>query len=169
MTEAEFTQFVSQTKRAVLSAVRANLRPDLAHSIDDVVQETYLRIYRHVERTPLAITEPSRVNAWAYVIARNEARRWSARQARHVGAAELPEAIDPKSQAREQQFNDRQELQSLFDLLPEKFRAPLEHLLEDRSTAEIAALLGVPDGTVKSRISRGRGMLRQFLQMEAKQ
>jgi RNA polymerase sigma-70 factor (ECF subfamily) len=40
------------------------------------------------------------------------------------------------------------------------------YYVDDRSIGEVAAILGVPDGTVKSRLSRTRGALAQALARE---
>jgi DNA-directed RNA polymerase specialized sigma24 family protein len=45
MTEREFADIVGRTKKVVLSAIEKNLASRFYHSIDDVVQETYLRAY----------------------------------------------------------------------------------------------------------------------------
>ena len=162
MQEAEFTRFVSMTKRSVLGAVRANLRPDLRHSIDDVVQETYLRIYRYIERHgPMPADD--RVNAWAYVIGRNEARRWNGRN-RSTEPEATFETPDPRSADHTVGLEAESELLDLLSGIQEPFRAPLELLARDLSTGEIALVLGVPVGTAKSRISRGRAMLRKMVQ-----
>jgi RNA polymerase sigma-70 factor (ECF subfamily) len=50
MTEAEFTEIVESTKRVVLSAIEKNLYPRFLHAIDDVVQETYLRAYKSLQK-----------------------------------------------------------------------------------------------------------------------
>ncbi len=42
MTEREFAEIVGRTKKVVLSAIEKNLASRFYHSIDDVVQETYL-------------------------------------------------------------------------------------------------------------------------------
>jgi RNA polymerase sigma-70 factor (ECF subfamily) len=56
----------------------------------------------------------------------------------------------------------RQAVQRAISTLPEKYRAPL--ILRDvdgRSYEEISRILGTSEGTVKSRISRARGFLRE--------
>jgi RNA polymerase sigma-70 factor (ECF subfamily) len=46
MTNSDFTEIVNSTKSIVLSAIEKNLAERFFHSIDDVVQETYLRAYK---------------------------------------------------------------------------------------------------------------------------
>jgi RNA polymerase sigma factor (sigma-70 family) len=73
---------------------------------------------------------------------------------------ELP-TVDPK-------VNDHLDAQAVLAALQgleEKYRAPLVlHYLEEHSYREIATILGVPVGTIMSRLSRGKGMLRQRLE-----
>ena len=55
---------------------------------------------------------------------------------------------------------DRDQLEQALRQVPEEFRVPLVlRDVGDLDYAEIADTLGVPIGTVKSRIARGRGML----------
>lgn len=60
-------------------------------------------------------------------------------------------------------LEDESELMDLLAQIPEPFRAPLELLSRDLTTGEIAMLLSIPAGTAKSRISRGRAMLRKLV------
>jgi RNA polymerase sigma-70 factor (ECF subfamily) len=50
----------------------------------------------------------------------------------------------------------------MIDTLPEELRQPLVlAALEEMTSAQIAAALGIPDGTVRNRIQRARALLRQ--------
>jgi RNA polymerase sigma factor (sigma-70 family) len=73
---------------------------------------------------------------------------------------ELP-TVDPK-------VNDHLDAQAVLAALhglEEKYRAPLVlHYLEEHSYREIATILGVPVGTIMSRLSRGKEILRQRLE-----
>ncbi len=74
----------------------------------------------------------------------------------------------PREVAEAHELEDR--VTSAMQQLPAEFREAL-HLryVEDLSYEEIAAILEVPAGTVKSRISRGRAELRQLLATPAGQ
>lgn len=59
---------------------------------------------------------------------------------------------------------DRLAIDAALDQLPEEFRAPVVlRDLCDLDYAEIAQTLGIPPGTVRSRIARGRAQLAQLL------
>ena len=57
------------------------------------------------------------------------------------------------------------EVRQIIQTLPEKFRVPLIlFYLSDRSIEEIAALIKKPPGTVKSRLFKGRSLIRKRLE-----
>jgi RNA polymerase sigma-70 factor (ECF subfamily) len=73
-----------------------------------------------------------------------------------------PPDARPLQDAELVDFERRNAVQRAISTLPEKYRAPL--ILRDvdgRSYDEIAKILETSEGTVKSRISRARGFLRQ--------
>jgi RNA polymerase sigma-70 factor (ECF subfamily) len=130
----------------------------------DLVQEALLRV-----RGGLATYVPGSLEGWLARIVTNvfldEVRR---RRRRPTDA--LPEdaerVLPPTSGADEAAaaagLSD--EVQQALAALPEDFRVPVVLCdVADRSYDEIAATLGVPVGTVRSRIHRGRRMLRASL------
>ena len=140
----------------------------------DVVQEVFLKIFRNVGR----FRRDASLKTWVYRIAVNEShnrRRWLFRHRR--GETGMEEAFDD-SEGREKPLMDQGETPFDFtmnreaQLLLEEglaamnpvFRASLVlREMEDMSYEEIAEILEVSLGTVKSRIMRGREALRRYL------
>jgi RNA polymerase sigma-70 factor, ECF subfamily len=111
---------------------------------------------------------------WLYRIAVNLALSHRRAQARHPtasldGAADAPRSPDPPADcdgpdARLEAGELRIRLEDALDRLDPEFRvAVVLKDVEDMDYAAIAAVLEVPVGTVKSRIHRGRMMLRAML------
>lgn len=141
----------------------------------DVVQEVFLKIFRNVGH----FRGGSSLKTWIYRIAVNEAhnhRRWFSRHQRpEIGFAANEETpglheenfADPGRSPFELASNEETRLlveDALADLNP-KFRAAVVlRDIEDLSYEEIASVLEVSLGTVKSRILRGRESLRKILE-----
>lgn len=140
----------------------------------DVVQEVFLKIFRNID----SFRQDASLKTWIYRIAVNEARnqrRWFSRhRKREVGLdAELGEAHsyrdrlpDPGRSPFEAAVD--QETQALIEEALQQvnpnFRAALVlREIEGLSYEEIAEILGVSLGTVKSRILRGRDALKKRL------
>ena len=161
MNESEFAALVGETKKTVLSAVRKHLAARFSHAIDDVVQETYLRGYRHLAAGKFR--HESSVSSWLYAIARNESLRMNARLAREEEkgkrAAEEMRDRDPEPDSSGE---DRERLLGLVTRLPVKYREVVELKIEGVPELEIAVRLGIREGTVKSRFSRGREILQRL-------
>ena len=128
----------------------------------DLVQESLLRIRRGLERY-----EPGSLEGWMARIVTNvfldEVRR---KKRRPVDA--LPDdpgrVLPPAPAADEVQTGLSDEIQRALGELPEDFRVPVVLCdVSDLSYEQIAAATGVPIGTVRSRIHRGRRMLRAQL------
>jgi RNA polymerase sigma-70 factor (ECF subfamily) len=121
---------------------------------EDVAQETWWRIARGVKR----FEGRSGFYAWACRIARNEARRWLGRNARRIRLVPPLGEDDPAAQREQSEL-----VHVALKQLPEKFATPLMlELWEDMSLKEIAHALGLPEGTVKSRLFRARARFREL-------
>ena len=129
---------------------------------DDLVQETYLRAWRSFNKF-----EPgTNCRAWLFQIffyVRSEYRRSQARQPRVFSLDYVKESTHP-SQANTSLDFSLEEIKQAFAELPEPFRmAVLLSDVEGLKYREIAEVFNVPVGTIMSRLSRGRRMLRARL------
>jgi RNA polymerase sigma-70 factor (ECF subfamily) len=135
-----------------------------AAEAEDLVQETFLKAFRASRR----FERGTNLRAWLFTILVNSIRNRRRDQAREVvdvdSAAVERAGIRPGAAANPEQQLLRAtldaDLQEALDALPDAFRqAVWLRDVEDFSYAEIAAMLGIPVGTVMSRISRGRRLL----------
>lgn len=167
MNNSDFTEIVNSTKSIVLSAIEKNLAERFFHSIDDVVQETYLRAYKALASGKFR--EESKLSTWLYTIARNESYRMNEKLMREERKIERE-----KNRMKEMNSADPciTESPSLFfqylKQIPEKYKIILMHYLEGFSEKEIAEKLSMKTGTVKSRAFRGKELLRKVAFMGEK-
>ena len=79
-----------------------------------------------------------------------------------AGEAELTDSIETEVLRAE----ERRQVQRAVDTLPEKYRVVvLLYYMEELPLAQIASLLHIPSGTVKSRLHQARKLLRQQLEV----
>lgn len=134
----------------------------------DAAQEALISIVRSLSKFDGRSSFPT----WVYRIATNasldELRRRRRRPAvgstESVGHDQTHDLVDPDAGAQIDTVADRMAIDIALAALPEDFRVPI--VLRDLTGmdyAEIADVLGVPVGTVKSRIARGRGALSHLL------
>ncbi len=140
----------------------------------DLTQEIFLRVFRYVGQ----FRGRSSLKTWVFRIAINHCRSCLGR--RRLPMQSLPEGIDGSAVERnEAAFSDPargpEELAVAADegrqvvaglaTLPASFReAVVLRDIEGLSYEEIAEVLGIRIGTVRSRIARGREQLRTFLE-----
>lgn len=134
---------------------------------DDAAQEAMISIVRGLPR----FDGRAAFTTWIYRIATNaaldEARRRGRRPMLHAVTDDdgpVPEQADPLSHRVVEGAGDRMALDAALAALPDEFRtAVVLRDVGDLDYAEIAESLGVPVGTVKSRIARGRMLLARAL------
>lgn len=132
---------------------------------DDAAQEAMIRIVRALDR----FDGRSSFATWAYRIATNasldELRRRGRRPQLHVvhdtdDHTPAPEPVDDRAHRTIESVSDRMAIDEALAELPDDFRAAVVMRdVADLDYGEIADELGVPVGTVKSRIARGRRLL----------
>ncbi len=155
LTEERFSQMVKQYMDTVYRAALNYLRDPVA--AEDVCQEVFIRLYRFGPD----FESDEHCRRWLLRVAVNECRRALASPWRRVEPLEnceaLPASADPAGE------NAFQVMMSL----PRRYRVVLHlYYYEGYKTAEIAEMLRLRPSTVRSRLDRGREMLRQRL-MEA--
>ena len=138
---------------------------------DDACQEALIKITRNLPR----FDGRSSFSTWAYRIATNasldELRKRKRRPALHTvrdgdDTDRAAEVVDPQAEMRVQHVTDRLILDDALTELPEDLRAAVVlRDVADLDYREIAQVLDIPVGTVKSRIARGRRALAKHLRL----
>jgi RNA polymerase sigma-70 factor (ECF subfamily) len=160
MTDIEFAAIVGRTKKIVLSSVRKHLAARFSYAIDDVVQETYLRGYRHLSGG--MFRNESSVESWLYAIARNESLRMNKKLGREEEKAERVAEHQKEEEPARFSSEDVALLEVMMGRLPEKYREVMALKAQGLPEDEIARRLSISRGTVKSRFSRGKEMLQRI-------
>jgi RNA polymerase sigma factor (sigma-70 family) len=132
-------------------------RGDIA---EDIVQEAMLRAYRN-----FGSWRGGNVRAWLLTIVRNCFLTWKACNAQNASTmGETEPGIDGSALAEREtpeslliQHEESDAVRALIEGLPEPFREVLVlRDIEDMSYREIADVVGIPVGTVMSRLARAR-------------
>jgi RNA polymerase sigma-70 factor (ECF subfamily) len=148
-----FAELVARQSRFVFQVAYSVLRN--VHDAEDVVQDTFLKLHRSGawenldnERGFLATA------AWRLAVDRTRRPKMVAEVERSVPSHE-GSLISGDMHAT---------LHRLIDGLPEEFRLPLAlSAIDEMTSPQIAEMLQIPEGTVRSRIARARTMLKERL------
>lgn len=137
-----------------------------AFDADDLYQETWLKVLRKIEQY-----DPSKpFEAWLTGICVNTYRDLIRRKKRNPmfdgfsSTEEKDAAITNVSQQEKEDFSD---LHDAINRLPEKMRVTvILHYFHDLDEKRTASALGIPNGTVKSRLNKAKKLLRKELDNE---
>jgi RNA polymerase sigma-70 factor (ECF subfamily) len=128
----------------------------------DATQETFVTVFRKADR----FAGRSAFSTWLYRVAVNTCYDQSRRMRRHR-ADPLPEGTDPVDHTAGDGLRAvelRPDLEAALAELPAEFRAAVVLAdVEGLGLQTVAEALGVPVGTVKSRVFRGRRLLAETL------
>lgn len=148
MTRNEFTRQVEQLQ-GTLYRIAATV---LVQPCDreDAVQSAILKAWQHLPR----LREDDRFSPWLIRIMLNECYALLRRRKREIPVDTLPELPVPEA--------GDPDLYRFFVNLPDKLRMVMVlHYVEGYPVREIAQILHLPQGTVKSRLARGREQMRR--------
>jgi RNA polymerase sigma-70 factor (ECF subfamily) len=153
--EAQFAALVQRQTRFVFRIAYTVVRN--VHDAEDIVQDTFLKLYRS--------------GAWKGIeneqafLARAAWRLAVDYSSRKHGVKQFSETRKQQTPEEELLRLDREALvRRLIDALPEDLRLPLAlSAIDDLCSTDIAEVLGIPDGTVRTRIARARKILKEKL------
>lgn len=155
-----FNEMVDRYKDRLMNVIGRMLSS--VEEAEDVVQETFVRVYQHRQ----SFNFQHCFSTWIYTIALNLARN-ELRKRKKFKFLEISEmqgnekefAVDMKLPSRLPEI-----LQEAIAELPEKYKtAFMLRDIQEFPYEEVATILSVPLGTVKSRVNRARMMLRDKL------
>lgn len=170
-----FETIMRRNNQLLFRTVRSILKDDA--EAEDAVQEAYLRAYRALG----GFRADAKLSTWLVRIAVNEAlgrlRRRGSGEVIPLDAA--MDAAGPRSEAWMQQdpngqpetaamrAQTRRLIEARIDMLPDAFRTVFVlRAVEELSVSEVAAALGIPQATVRSRFFRARSLIREGLSRE---
>lgn len=151
-----FTTVMSAHEDRVFS-VCLRIMGNREHALD-ATQETFLTTFRKASQ----FKGKAAVGTWIYRIAVNTCYDMLRKEKRHR-ADPLPDHVDPTDHKAEETIEAvalRPELHRALAALPPDFRAAVVLVdIEGLGLSDVATILDVPVGTVKSRVFRGRRLL----------
>jgi len=158
-----FARLAADSIRSMYATARLIVRNDAA--AEDATQEALVNAWRHLP----SLRDPDRFEAWIYRLLVNACRA-QLRRNRHHDVVEL-DVVDRSAGAGDpaRGLVDRDELERGFRRLDADQRAVvILHLYRGYTVPEVAEIVGIPAGTVKSRIHRATMTLRAALEADAR-
>ena len=169
-----FAQIMRRYNRLLFRTARSILKND--DDTQDALQDAYMRGWRALA----SFRADARLSTWLVRIVINEAlerlRRHGAQSAQVVplNAAmdndgetlemQMPANPDEQPEPSAMRAQLRQQIEARIDTLPDAFRTVfMLRGVEEMSVEEVAAVLDIPEATVRSRFFRARGLLREGL------
>jgi len=132
---------------------------------EDAVQEALVRAWQQLP----SLRDPERFDAWLYRLVVNacaDQGRQLRRRSREVRSLPLGSSISDDTGS----VADREQLERAFGRLkPEQRAVVVLHYYSGFSAAEIARMLGIPEGTARSRLHYATEAMRAALQADARQ
>lgn len=174
--ERAFELLMRRHNQSLYRTARSILKDDA--EAEDAVQNAYLQAYRAIGK----FRGESALSTWLTRIVVNEAIAKSRKNRRRAEVIRLSGETEFEIDASEVNMNPglnespelaamrtqaRQLIEHSIDALPDAFRTVfMLRAVEEMSGEEVAACLGIPEATVRTRFFRARGLLREALSRE---
>jgi RNA polymerase sigma-70 factor (ECF subfamily) len=134
------------------------------HDAEDLTQETFVRLYKARERYRPA----AKFKTFVYVIARHvladHGRKWFQRERLRLKLLQEPIPVDESGKVQSQHMD----VESALASLSEKLRSVVVlSIYQGMRYEDIAEVLDIPEGTVKSRMNLAIKALREYLHEKA--
>lgn len=135
------------------------------HGVDDILQETWLRLARHATR----LRPDTRLGAWLFTVARNLVlgrHRWqSLDDERLAGLAHLPRGESPTPFELSAASETERGLERALMALPVKYREVLLLVaIEGLSPQEAAPIVALTPEATRQRLARARAMVQTLME-----
>ena len=151
-TREEFAAAVTEHSRRMFRAARSVLDSDA--DAEDAVGQAVLQAWQSLDK----LRDKDAVRPWLVKIAVNCAY---AQRRKHGGVVYLEDLSEEPTAPEAPRYDGLWE--AVCALPPDRRAAGVLFYYEDMSVEQIAKCLGVPKGTVKSRLSRARKQLKEML------
>jgi RNA polymerase sigma-70 factor (ECF subfamily) len=150
-----FAELVRASVARLDTAARLILRDgELAR---DAVQEGLFRAWRDLR----GLRDPDRFDAWLYRLTVNACLDLARRRRRRPIEVEIDQIIEPSLPDPTEAVVERAHVDGIMQRLGERDRSVIVlHYFLDLPLSEVAVCLGIPEGTVKSRLNRALGEMR---------
>lgn len=157
---AAFDQLVERWQQPLMNYAY-RLTDDRA-AAQDVVQETWMAVIRGL----VALRDMTLFRAWLFRIASHKCQdHWRRNRSRERFVTEVQNQPESCSSASGSPGAVRTDITAAFRRIPPESRVVLDLMyMEDFSVGEIADMLSLPEGTVKSRLFHARKQLRQLME-----
>jgi RNA polymerase sigma-70 factor (ECF subfamily) len=170
-----FREIMQRNSRRLYRVVRSVLRNEV--EAEDVIQETYLKAFANLSE----FRGDAQFSTWLTRVALNEALGRRRKERHMVDVESMDEAVrqgdnlvplfaNELASSPEQdvaRHDIRRILEHAIDNLPDEFRTVfVMRLIEEMSVEETASSLGLKPETVKTRLFRARGLLRNALEAQ---
>lgn len=152
MRRIEFCEYITAYKKQLYTVAYAILKNEA--DAEDAVCNAIQKGYEHLEQ----LRNPQKFKPWMITIIKNEALQIKRKRLELPGNEQVEAMLEPTQ-------DSPHELWDVVQALPEEYRlAIVLFYYNDLSIRDISKVLDIPIGTVKSRLNRGRELLRQALE-----